>query len=80
MKGLTDSSTLLICLAPILNTSFQLSVKEINIGLLMDGVTSLLRLNTSIMIYSDPVIKQFSSVLPFKENRKFLLTIEVSSL
>ena len=67
---------MLTCLAPVLNSS-QFSAAEVSIGLLMDGVTSLLMLNASVAVSSDPIIKKFSSLLQYRENENFYLTIEV---
>ena len=75
----TSSLTVMECKAPSLNgiEGLQLPV-ESRIGLLMDGVTSLLDLNTTVIVHQNPVIEEFDRVLEFREGNMIMLTITVS--
>lgn len=67
------------CTAPSLNldnSDFDQSSRPLQIGLLMDGVSSLLELNTSLNLYPDPVFMRFSDEMIFIPGEPIILTIQ----
>ena len=64
------------CIAPSFSNSSS-SAAIATIGLLMDGVTSLLRLNTTVVVYQNPSFKRFDSRKEFDIGETIRLTIEV---
>lgn len=75
----TTGSTSMQCMAPSLTAveGVQFPVRS-RIGLRMDGVESLLDLNTSVTIHSNPTIDEFETVLEFGQGNMIVLTITVS--
>jgi hypothetical protein len=69
------------CVAPSLRGVEGLQLPMMSrIGLLMDGVTSLLDLNTTVTVHQSPTIDQFDSVLEFSADSTIMLTITVSAV
>ena len=66
------------CTAPRLSNSveFNQSARPLRIGLLMDGVSSLLELNTSLNLQVDPVFTQFSEEMVFTSGEPIVLMIQ----
>ena len=65
------------CTAPSLgNSGFNESSRPLRIGLLMDGVSSLLELNTSLNLHPDPVFTRFSEEMIFTSGDPIMLTIQ----
>ena len=64
------------CTAPSLSSEFNQSSCPLRIGLLMDGVTSLLELNTSLSLFPDPVFTRFTEERVFTSGDPIPLTIE----
>ena len=50
----------------------------VSIGLVMDGVTDLLDVNTTVTVYQNPEIDEFSSVQEYEQNNEITLEITVS--
>ena len=55
---------------------FNQSSRPLQIGLLMDGVTSLLELNTSLSLHPDPVFNRFIKEMVFMSGDPIMLTID----
>ena len=68
----------MFCTAPSLSNGmeFNQSSRPLQIGLLMDGVSSLLELNTSLNLHPNPVFTQFTDELVFTPSDPILLTIQ----
>ena len=74
---IVDSAIMMRCTAPSLsNNEFNQSSRPLRIGLLMDGVTSLLELNTSLNLYPNPVFTQFMEEMVFISGSSITLSIE----
>ena len=73
-----ESSLRMHCTAPSLSNSveFNQSSRPLQIGLLMDGVSSLLELNTSLSLHPDPVFNQFTEVMVFTSGDPIQLIIQ----
>ena len=80
------SSTEMQCRAPSLEEIPEMQVQlltqqegvAVSIGLVMDGVTDLLDVNTTVTVYQNPEIDEFSSVQEYEQNNEITLTITVS--
>ena len=67
------------CTSPHLNNKFNQTNGPLRIGLLMDGVTSLLELsNTSLMLYPDPTFETFAEELLFSPGEQISLILHGS--
>ena len=67
----------MLCPAPaILSTND--SMGQMSIGLLMDGVTDLLMLNSTVVVHPDPSFTMFEGVREFSQNEDIVLTIQVA--
>ena len=68
----------MFCTAPSLKNSIELnqSFHPLRIGLLMDGVSSLLELNTSLNLHPNPVFSQFTDELVFMAGDPIPLMIQ----
>ena len=68
----------MFCTAPSLSIGMESnqSSRPLQIGLLMDGVSSLLELNASLSLHSNPVFTQFTDELVFTPGDPILLTIQ----
>ena len=64
------------CTAPSLSSEFNQSSRPLRIGLLLDGVTSLLELNNSLNLFPDPVFTRFEEERVFTSGNPIPLTIE----
>ena len=65
------------CTAPSLgNSEFNRSSRPLRIGLLMDGVSSLLELNTSLNLHPNPVFTRFTEEMVFTPGDPIILMIE----
>ena len=58
------------------NSGFNESSRPLRIGLLMDGVSSLLELNTSLNLHPEPVFTRFSEEMIFTSGDPIMLTIQ----
>ena len=68
------------CFSPSLSLPEGVSISlpvAARVGLRMDGVMSLLEVNTSISIYADPQVERFEDLLVFGQNDEMILTIRV---
>ena len=78
----SSSGSVMECVAPSLTQlgmeGLQLP-QESGIGLRMDGVLSLLDLNTSVTINQSPTVNMFDSLLEFPRSEMVLLNITVSN-
>ena len=72
-----ESNMKMYCTAPSLSDiDFNQTSQQLSIGLLMDGVTSLLVLpNTSFTFYADPIFESFSEEQQFTAGDTITLTI-----
>ena len=66
------------CITPRLSNSmeFNQSSRPLQIGLLMDGVSSLLVLNTFLNLHPDPVFNRFTEERVFTSGDPIILTVE----
>ena len=73
---MVNSDTSMYCTAPDLNDEFNQTNGPLRIGLLLDGVTSLLELsNTSLMLYPDPTFETFADEQMFTGGNSIQLEI-----
>ncbi len=69
------------CMAPSLASLEGVTVPlplSAQMGLRMDGVSSLLTLNTSLTVHQNPLVNVFDSVMEFNLNDDIILAITVS--
>ena len=71
-----SGSTEMSCLAPFINITIDSPVTA-RLGLLMDGVQSLLDLNRTITVHPTPTITPFDTVQMYGQSSSFQLTISV---
>ena len=71
-----ENALMMYCTAPRLSSSeFNQTTRQLQIGLLMDGVTSLLELNTTLNLHPNPVFTRFTEEMVFISGELILLTI-----
>ena len=74
---IVESPVRMYCTSPSLsNSDFNQSSLPLRIGLLMDGVSSLLELNTSLNLYPDPVFTRFGEEMVFTSGDPIILLIQ----
>ena len=72
-----ENALRMYCTAPRLSSSeFNQTYRQLQIGLLMDGVTSLLELNTYLNLHPNPVFTRFTKEMGFTSGDPILLTIQ----
>ena len=71
-----ENALTMYCTAPRLSSSkFNQTSRPLRIGLLMDGVTSLLELNTTLNLHPNPVFTRFTEEMVFMSSDPILVTI-----
>ena len=73
---IVENALTMYCTAPRLSSSeFNQTSRQLQIGLLMDGVTSLLELNTTLNLHPNPVFTRFTEEMVFTSGDPIPLTI-----